>query len=475
VTLKARVLAGFLVLLAGGLLVIADSVRRELRERYLEAVEETLNDTVHVLAALMEAKLEEGVLNPAVLDEVFREARSRRFAAQIFDYTKSRVALHAYATDAWGIVVFDSRGDATLGQDYSRWNDVYLTLRGEYGARATRTDPADPASILLHVAAPIRHQGEIVGVVTVIKPQDSVTPFVQAARSRMLTAGLYAALAFVALSVVLSLWVSRPLSNLSAYVRSLKERENLRPPRGGAREIRDLGDEFHALWQELRGKRYIEAYIQTLTHELKSPLSTIRGAAELLDEEMSDERRRAFHAAIQRETGRIDALILRMLELAALENRRELQQVEHIPVDELVGEVAESMGPCLEAAGVELRVAVEEGLTVRGERFLLRHALVNMLDNAVRYSRRGGAIQVSAARQHHQVRLAVADTGPGIPEFALERVFERFYALPGPADGAKGTGLGLAFVREAAALHGGRAEIANLPCGGAEAVILLPV
>lgn len=473
-SLKARVLAGFLVLLAGGLLVIADSVRRELRERYLEAVEETLNDTAHVLAALMEVRVEDSGLDPAVLRQVFDAAGRRRFAAQIFDYTKSRVALECYVTDARGVVVFDSRGDETLGSDYSRWNDVFLTLRGEYGARSTRTDPADPASSLLHVAAPIRHRGEIVGVLTVIKPQDSVTPFVAAARSRMLTAGVYAVLAFAVLSVVLSLWVGRPLSNLSAYVRSLKEQENLRPPRGGAREIRELGEEFHALWQELRGRQYIEAYIQTLTHELKSPLTTIRGAAELLDEEMPEERRRAFHAAILRESRRIDDLIRRLLELAALENRRELRQVEVIPVADLADEVVESVAPALAAAGVEVHVAVEAGLAVRGERFLLRHALVNLLDNAVRFSPRGAAIRVAAARQHHQLRIAVADQGPGVPEFALERVFERFYSLPDSAGGGKGTGLGLAFVREAAALHGGRAEIANLPGGGAEAAIILP-
>ena len=87
-------------------------------------------------------------------------------------------------TDAKGIVLLDSSGVA-VGQDYSRWNDVYLTLRGEYGARSTRSDPDDASSSVMYVAAPIRDNGKIIGVVTVAKPNSSLQPYVDRTERRL--------------------------------------------------------------------------------------------------------------------------------------------------------------------------------------------------------------------------------------------------------------------------------------------------
>src|SRR5678816_2681829 len=98
-----------------------------------------------------------------------------------------------YVTDARGIVVFDSSG-RDVGKDYSRWNDVYLTLRGRYGARSTRADPADDASTVMYVAAPIVDRssaGErIVGVLTVAKPNRAIAPFIERSQDTILRWGL---------------------------------------------------------------------------------------------------------------------------------------------------------------------------------------------------------------------------------------------------------------------------------------------
>ena len=110
-----------------------------------------------------------------------------------------------------------------------------------------------------------------------------------------------------------------------------------------------------------------------------------------------------------------------------------------------------------------------------GERFLLRSALVNLIQNAIDFTPVGGNIQVAAAAEIGMAIITVRDSGPGIPEYALDRVFERFYSLPRPDTGTKSTGLGLALVREAVTLHGGSVELANHPDGGTLATLRLPL
>jgi two-component system sensor histidine kinase CreC len=111
---------------------------------------------------------------------------------------------------------------------------------------------------------------------------------------------------------------------------------------------------------------------------------------------------------------------------------------------------------------------------VPGDRFLLVQALVNLLDNAIGFSPDGAAIEVGVRVADGRVRIEVADRGPGVPDYASERIFERFYSLPRP-DGARSSGLGLGFVREVAALHGGTIELVNREGGGATATLELPV
>ena len=115
-----------------------------------------------------------------------------------------------------------------------------------------------------------------------------------------------------------------------------------------------------------------------------------------------------------------------------------------------------------------------QGLAVRGERFLIRQAVANLLSNAIDFAPANSVVIITAKGQDGMIDISVRDNGPGIPSYARERLFERFYSLPRPQSGRKGTGLGLAFVREVADLHGGNIRIDNHGEGGAEAVLRLP-
>ena len=121
--------------------------------------------------------------------------------------------------------------------------------------------------------------------------------------------------------------------------------------------------------------------------------------------------------------------------------------------------------------GVTVSVEAKDDVRVRGDAFLLHRAIANLLDNALEFSPQDGSVEISAVAEGKSVKVAVRDHGPGIPDYAMDRVFEKFYSLARPGTNRKGTGLGLAFVREIAQLHGGRVWVGNAQGGGSEAVV----
>ncbi|MFO0205125.1 MAG: ATP-binding protein, partial [Betaproteobacteria bacterium] len=137
-------------------------------------------------------------------------------------------------------------------------------------------------------------------------------------------------------------------------------------------------------------------------------------------------------------------------------------------------QAADEVLPLAARRDVRIETALDERLQVSGDAFLLQRAIANLLRNAVDFAPAGSVVTLAVDRQHDEAPVTVRDHGPGLPEFAHERIFEKFYSLPRPDTGRKGTGLGLAFVREVAGLHGGRVRLANHPQGGALATLTLP-
>ncbi len=227
--------------------------------------------------------------------------------------------------------------------------------------------------------------------------------------------------------------------------------------------------------KSLDGTQYVEKYVQTLTHEMKSPLSVLRGAAELLEEEMSPGQRSTFLGNIRRETERIQDLVDRLLQLSAIEGRRELRDVENIELAVLVRDVVDGMGPLLASREIVPDLDLDPSAAVWGERFLLRQALANILKNAVEFSPTGGALSLRLRIDGGDAEITVDDAGSGIPDYALDRVFEKFYSLGRPDTGRRSSGLGLPFAREVALLHHGEVSVENMAGGGVRVRLRLPL
>ena len=237
-----------------------------------------------------------------------------------------------------------------------------------------------------------------------------------------------------------------------------------------------MGIAFEKMREALAGHVYVEQYVQALTHEIKSPISAIRGAAEILeDSAITPEQRVRFLSNIQSETRRIQDLIDRMLELTELEARRALGSREAVAIGSVIRTIVDGLEPVLVQKQLTVDLQVPDGITVSGDPILIQLAVSNLLQNAIDFSPVSAHIAVACETDRSNIQLCIDDEGPGIPDFARSRVFEKFFSLERPETGKKSTGLGLNFAKEVAELHGGSVDVNNLPDRGLRARLILPV
>jgi len=477
---RTRIFLGILLIYTAGIAFLLYRVVADIDPRYRESAEESLVETSQLLASLVEQDVIAGAINTARLPPLFRSAYAREFSAQIYNLHKSKVELRVYVTDRAGRVMFDSIGRAD-GADYSQWNDVTRSLAGLYGARTTRDVEGDPHTSVMYVGAPIRWNNEIVGVVSVGKPVQSFGQFVDDARTRTLWVGVGSAAALLLFALILSVWLVRPFGLTADYIAWLRTQRGVHPLRMARRAVAMVRGAFGEMRDAVTGRNYVADYVQTFTHEIKSPLSAIRGAAELMQEGgMPEAERERFLGNIARETQRIQEIVDRMMELTALEARRVLDRTEPVALGALLREVAGSAHTAAAARNVRIRIdGLREDMGevhAEGDRFLLRQAVGNLLDNAIDFAPEDSEVVLAlrVAARHNAV-VTVRDQGPGIPDYAQGKVFEKFYSLARPHSRKKSTGLGLAFVQEIAALHRGRIELGNAKDGGALATLTLPL
>jgi len=451
VRIRTAIFGVYVIASAIGFAAMMALVLRDVRLRYVESMRRTLGDTAAYLAAFA---------SPATPAEDWTKKLST--------LPPSVDRLRVFACDRNGRVLFDSAG-RDLGKTYV-WP---MTGGGQIASENYTVSNVAEVGGELRVAARVRNANEPLGWVGVGRPLTSVTEGVKAARWRLLS---YTGV--IALGMIIAGWwiaakLTHSLERLTIYARNVRDGQVAAPPQSRAREIAQLGTAFEEMRDALEGRQHVERYTQVLAHEVKAPLAAIRGAAELLGEEMPAEQRVKFLGNIRSEAARIQQIVERLLELSSLEARKALRQTEPVDAAALAAEAANVLGPACAAARVTLGVDGETA-TLRGEKVLLREALVNLLQNALDFSPAGGTVVLRCRMEAGRVSFVVEDTGPGVPDYALPRVFERFYSLPRPGSTRKSTGLGLALVREIAHLHGGGVTLANRPEGGAVATFWLP-
>lgn len=465
--LGLRLLFAFFLINGMAAFLVLRVFTAEIKPSAREVMEDLMVDTAYALAELAGDALQRDELPPAAAqDSAFarslRQYSQRSVDATIWGLHKQTLDLRIYLIGSDGRVLVDSAGVAQ-GQDFSRWRDVVLTLRGEYGARATRDIPTDDASSVMHVSAPVWVEGRIAGVLTVAKPNRTVQAFLDRSERKLLLQGAVFLGLSAAVGVAVTLWMVWNVRRLRRYAQSVQSAD----PAARAPQVPqvpgELGDLAQAMEQmrlRLQGRDYVEGYVRALTHELKSPVAALRGAGELLQDDLPAADRRAFATQVVEQSERLQRLIDRLLELSKLEQRPLVHPSSAVSLQACAQAALAQAQPRARLRGVQLH-CVGQGSSGPWEGELLTLALGNLLDNAIDFSAPAGTVRIEL----DGARVHVQDQGPGVPDYALARLGERFFTTARPDGTRSGSGLGLAIVRRIMALHGGQFHVANTQPG----------
>ena len=235
---------------------------------------------------------------------------------------------------------------------------------------------------------------------------------------------------------------------------------------------------FHDITQLKQADEVRRDFVANVSHELRTPLSILRGYIETLrdDPDLSDDELGRILEVMKKHSDRLTALTDDLLSLAKLESAHKGLHLEEVRISELFASIIRDWGKRFSDKKLSIDVSVSRSVPVlQADATRLQEVLYNLLDNALKYSREGGKIRLEARRQGEDVVISVTDTGIGIPEADLPRIFERFYR----ADKARsremgGTGLGLSIVKHIAQMHGGSVEAESALGTGTTIRVILP-
>ncbi len=275
-----------------------------------------------------------------------------------------------------------------------------------------------------------------------------------------------------------------PIDRVTLTAQSITHSNDLTRRIEGAKssdEVGRLAATFNEMLARIEGIfRAQQQFVGDVSHELRSPLTAIRGNLDLLRRGAADDAnaRQEALAAIDSESARMQRLVSDLLLLAQAEAgfkiRKELVELDTILLD--VFRQARAM-----AKGVTVTLAQEDQAQVMGDADRLKQLLMNLVDNAIKYTQPGGTVTLSLVRDLNAVRIAIKDTGIGIPSQDIEKIFDRFYRVDkarsrGPlAVSGGGTGLGLAIAKWIAEAHGGKIEVESQPGKGSTFTVWLPL
>ena len=364
--------------------------------------------------------------------------------------------------------------------------EIMDAMAGRTGVAPTRYSETLKQN-MLYVAVPMRREGKVVAVVRTALPITGVESALHRIHVNMGISMAVVALLTAAVSLILSRRISRPLEELRRGAKKFARGDlEHRLPTTDLAETRSLAKSLNRMAAQLQKQmnrmRRLEVirrdFVANVSHELRTPITPIRAAVESLrDGGLEDEEQvRHFLSMIARHAERLQAIVEDLLRLSRIEEQ-EQTEVELVP-SELGPILSVAVASCETAAAakqLDVTVTCPDPLAVRADPPLLETAVVNLVDNAVKYSRPGGRIWVEGKAGDSEVVISVRDEGCGIEPKHQSRLFERFYRVD-KARSRKlgGTGLGLAIVKHIAQLHGGSVTVSSSPGKGSVFTIQLP-
>jgi len=297
----------------------------------------------------------------------------------------------------------------------------------------------------------------------------------------ILQSGLIALLLSLVLAFLFARWIADPLQKVMLAARNLPSAEIKPVETSGPHEIQELTRAFNDMIARMQASQKSQReFVANVSHEMKTPLTSIQGFAQaILDgtADTSDARQKAAQV-IYDESRRMQRMVLDLLDLARLDAGTADITMSPVNMFGLLQAVAEKFAPQSQSAGVDIKVDVAANLqTITADGDRLAQVFTNLVDNALKFTPRGGLISLHVSAANGEMLVSVSDTGTGIPVEAQAHIFDRFYqADPARKGGEKhGAGLGLAIAHEIVQAHGGRISVRSKLGEGTSFDVFLPL
>jgi heavy metal sensor kinase len=451
-TLRARLVASTIVAVAIALAVGFIWARRNLNQVLVEQLDETLAIKHQELSAVAAGSLE-------MLDrELHREI-------EVYE----RVAM---------TVRIDLGDRVLVAPDDRDGRRIAAHLKSASSGKGTQTIPAvDEIPTLRVMSGRFSVAGRELGDISIALSQEPAYETLRLFDRRVLLGGL----TLLIIAVPVGLWLYRQA--LRPVTKAVRAARRLDPSDLSARlPSSGLGDELDQLSQVInellakleRHHQRVTTFTADASHELRTPLAAMRTSIDVALQRPRDvnEYRTALEA-LGDQCDRLTAVVEKLQLLARADAGRLQAKAEPVDLSQLVRETVDFLAPLAEEHGLTIECKAESGVVVGGDHAYLRQVMVNLIDNAIKFTPHGGSIVVSVAADADRAAITVADSGAGIREAELEQLFERFYRS-NSARMHKGSGLGLSICRSIVESHGGAISAASRPGEGSVFTISLP-
>ncbi|MDW4550265.1 sensor histidine kinase [Defluviimonas sp. D31] len=328
----------------------------------------------------------------------------------------------------------------------------------------TGRDPAGEA--IFTVATPIRNGETVIGVVALTSVAGEIDQLVRVEREQVLQMFVIAIMVSIGLSLVLASTIANPLSDLAAAAELGRDKNarKMSPNRVRIPDLTARPDEIGRLSGAMRGMvsalyerlEANEQFAADVAHEIKNPLASLRSAVGTLRVAKRDDQREKLLKVIDHDVRRLDRLVSDISNASRLDSELVREEEETFNLLKMLGNLTEYLGQEAKAKSVDfISDLPPEPIVIQGLEGRLAQVFVNLITNAISFCQEGDAVRVWARKRENRVLVVVEDTGPGIPDQALTKIFKRFYSERPEGQFGEHSGLGLAISKQIVEAHGG--------------------
>lgn len=396
-------------------------------------------------------------------------------AEEIMSVLGTRDMGQVVITDGSGVVLYSSNLSVSPVGSCTLYPEIVSALRGNDAFRCSFTGNA----FVSRGAIPVMFGGDITGCVYMVEIDPEQAALLTSIQNNAVRTSMITVLVSLILYVVFGLVVIRKNESLLQSIRRVQDGDyEHRVEVKGKDEFAVLANEFNALTDRLQQTEQIRRqFVSDASHELRTPLAAMRLLSDsILQNDMDQDTIREFVQDISGEADRLTRMTSKLLNLTALDSRQFTPtETEPVNLGECCKKAVRMLGPYAKEMGAEIEQSSEDNCCVMAREDDIFQLVLNLAENGVKYSQKGGQVRLIAYSQGSTAVLIVEDNGVGIPENELELIFQRFYRVDkARSREAGGTGLGLAIVRETAEKFGGTVTAANRPQGGARFTVQFP-